>query len=818
MTTTQIKDKPAFFISRAGADRELAIAIAGILHAAGCRTWLQDENFSHASFMARMAQGFASENRMIALLSQAYQQSEHCKKEYEQILSDDPRNLKERLLVFRIEDVAPIEHLKELAYTDLVPLLSDATALARIVRVAVGVEKRQAECDYAALYQRAPQPIVHPEIEAIRGFIGRDNELEAISSALRESNDTASTLALTDTGTTAVTGMGGVGKTLLAKQYAWQHREDYPGLWWARGERRQTLVDDLVELGARLIPGLAEMPDQETAAQATLDRLAYVGAQEYPGAKPWLLIYDNVETPDVIQGLTPQQGVSLLITSRWSDWHGYAEGLVVDAFPPETAVEFLLAHARNQDADGAARLAEDLGYLPLALEQARSYCWRTHLDFEQYRTRLPELIKKMPRQARYPEPVFATFDLALAQASASEPAAEPLMLALSFLAPDAIPMSLVAAIMPEDAQREEAIGALSDLSLLNYGKLDDGTPSINIHRLVQEVAHGRLEEEHPKAFSQDLETVLTRWPSGNDGGHPKYWPVCRQLSPHALALLDRFEAIEVDLKKIARLKNLVAYYLSAIGRYKEAEPLVRKTLEINQRVLGEDHPDTAASYNNLAYNLKTQGRYEEAEPLYRNALEICQRVLGEDHPDTATSYNNLAYNLHAQGRYEEAEPLNRQALEIRQRGLGEDHPDTATSYNNLAYNLKTQGRYEEAEPLVHQALEICQRVLGEDHPDTAASYNNLAFSLDYHGRHEEAEPLVRNALEIRQRVLGEDHPDTAASYNNVAYNLSAQGRYEEAEPLYHKALEIMRATLPPTHPSIETVQKNLNNLLANMEQ
>ncbi|MEW8702013.1 MAG: toll/interleukin-1 receptor domain-containing protein [Candidatus Thiodiazotropha sp.] len=945
MTTKETNGEPVFFVSRAGADSDVAIVIAGILREAGCHTWLQDEDFGHASFMARMAQGFAGGNRMIALLSHAYQQSEYCKKEYEQLLAGDPRNLKERLIVLRIEEVAPIEILKDLAYTDLVPVLNDASNLARVVRVAVGVEKRQAECDFAALYQRSPQPIVHPEIEAIRSFIGRDTELVAINSALRNPNDTqASTVALTDTGTTAVTGMGGVGKTLLAKQYAWLHSEGFKGLWWARGERRQTLIDDLVTLGARLIPGLAENPDLEAAARATLDQLAYDGAQDYPGAKPWLLIYDNVESPELIQGLVPQQGVCLLITSRWSDWHDYAQELTVDTFPPETAVQFLLARSHNQDIDGATHLAEALGYLPLALDQARSYCWRTHLSFEQYRARLPELIKKMPRQARYPEPVFATFDLALAQASMSEPASEHLMLALSFLAPDAIPMSLATALMPEDDMREDAISTLADLSLLNYGVLDDGTPSINLHRLVQEVARERLDEKHQEVISQNLDAVLKFWPGGNDGGDPKYWPICRQLLLHALTLLDWFESTEVDLEKIALLQSYVGYYLNAVtryeeseqldrqalgirqrvlgeehpstatsynnlacnlhaqGRYKEAEPLYRQALEIRQRVLGEEHPSTAASYNNVAFNLDAQGHSKEAEPLYRQALEIRQRVLGEEHPstadsynnvasnlddqgrskeaealyrqaleirqrvrgkehpDTAASYNNVAFNLHAQGRYkeaellyrhaleihqrllgeehlstatsynnvasnldaqeryEEAEPLHCLALKIRQRVLGEEHSDTATIYNNLAYNHNAQGRYEEAETLYRQALEIHQWVLGEEHPSTATSYNNVASNLDAQERYEEAEPLYRQALKIRQRVLGEEHNDTAASYNNVASNLNAQGRYEEAEPLYRRALEIMRASLPPTHPSIETVQGNLNDLLAKMER
>ncbi|MEW8659886.1 MAG: TIR domain-containing protein, partial [Candidatus Thiodiazotropha endolucinida] len=612
----QTEHTPVFFISRAGTDRYIASAIAKILRDAGRDTWLQDEDFGHASFMARMAQGFTDDKRMIALLSRDYQQSEYCKKEYEQVLADDPRNLKERLLVFRIDDVTPSEHLKDLAYTDLVPVLSDASALTRVVRVAIGVEKSQVDCDFAALYRHSPQQIVHPEIEALRGFIGRDDELATLDSALGKTGQTNSVVvALTNSDSTAITGLGGVGKTFLAKYYAWRHRTDYQGLWWAHGELRQTLVDDLVALGARLIPGLGDRPDREAAARATLDHLAFVSSHEYPGAKPWLLIYDNVEAPEMVQGLIPQEGVRLLLTSRWSDWHDYATELPVGIFAPDIAVQFLLARSRDKDAKAAARLAEDLGYLPLALEHARSYCWSTHTNFKQYRARLADMIKKVPRQARYPQSVFATFDLALTTASEDAPASEQLIQLLSLYAPDAIPMTLVAAAMPYEDRRGDAIRSLTDLSLIAFGELDDGTATINIHRLVQEVARTRGEAVNTQIASQGLSALLTLWPGGNDGENPKYWPICRQLLPHALILLQRIHAIEDDLEQVALLKSYTAYYLDAIGRFKEAEPLYLQALEICQRVLGEEHPSTATSYNNVATNLNAQGRYAEAEPL-----------------------------------------------------------------------------------------------------------------------------------------------------------------------------------------------------------
>jgi hypothetical protein len=166
------------------------------------------------------------------------------------------------------------------------------------------------------------------------------------------------------------------------------------------------------------------------------------------------------------------------------------------------------------------------------------------------------------------------------------------------------------------------------------------------------------------------------------------------------------------------------------AHYSEAERIDRSLLELRRKWLGDDHPDTAASYNNLAANTQYQRKYAEAEPLFRQALAIKLEALGEGHPATARSYHNVALNLHAQGKDAEAEPLFRQALAIRLKARGEGHPDTAQSYDALASNLGAQGRYAEAEPLFRKALAIRLKALGEDHPDTSRSNNSLAFTLN----------------------------------------------------------------------------------------
>jgi tetratricopeptide (TPR) repeat protein len=242
-----------------------------------------------------------------------------------------------------------------------------------------------------------------------------------------------------------------------------------------------------------------------------------------------------------------------------------------------------------------------------------------------------------------------------------------------------------------------------------------------------------------------------------------------------------------------------AYALYIQGNYIRAQPLFEKALEIHLRLLTDNHPDTASSYNILALNLDAQGRYAEAQPLYEKALEIYRRLLTDDHPDTASSYNNVAYNLDSQAKYVQARRLLEKALKIRRRLLTDDHADTANSYNNLAYNLHAQGEYAAAQPLFEKALAIRRHVLTDDHPDTATSFNNVPYNLGAQGQYAAAQPLFEKALEINRRVLTDNHPDTAASYNNLAANYGALGQYAAAQPFFEKALEITRRLLSDDH-------------------
>ena len=226
------------------------------------------------------------------------------------------------------------------------------------------------------------------------------------------------------------------------------------------------------------------------------------------------------------------------------------------------------------------------------------------------------------------------------------------------------------------------------------------------------------------------------------------------------------------------------------GAYSAAEKPLTRSLMINEKVLGPDHPGVATSLNNLALLYEAQGKYGEAEPLYKRSLAIREKVLGPDHPGVATSLNNLALLYEAQGKYGEAEPLYKRSLAIREKVLGPDHPDVATSLNNLALLYYAQGKYAEAEPLHKRSLAIREKALGPDYPHVANSLNNLAGLYEAQGKYGEAEPLYKRSLAIREKVLGPDHPGVAVVCKNMAELYRKIGNKEEAEKLEERASTI----------------------------
>ncbi len=843
------------FVSRAGADAPFAAEIGRILEHAGYEVVLQQWDFANRSFMERMHAALIEGARVVALLSPEYLRSDHCQAEWQNAIASDPLNTKSLLVLLRVAECEPVGLLSSLAYWDLVPIRDNPALVQDVVLDALRGGRR---ADAAiGPYWREPRTIIDPDaIRPVPSFSGRDDELAGIAAALAQDGNIA-----------AVHGLGGVGKSSVAREYAWRNRDRYAVVWWLNAQTEDGVIDGLLRLGALLTRGLDQISDRRAAAQQV------IGSVLHGFAKPVLLIFDNLEDERLLRTWLPRSGSHALATSRNAAWSADVRDIVLDIWPLETAIEYLRRESGRTDLTEAdARdIVEALGALPLAASHAASALRGMRMVTPQrYLHRINEYLKNAPSAAEYPRSVFATFSTAIAQAEQQAPGAAALLCFAASFAPDAIPDELfrqgvehdIDGLQPvladgvaldfrstiaDEMLVDEALGALDRLSLLSYAQ---SSQTYGMHRLVQLAAQD-LEGEGARAWRECAVWVADiAFPDKIDVAT---WPQCERLLSHARATLDALSTDSTFLPA-ARLAFRCAWYLRERGEYATAEAVAKRGLAIQERALGSDHPDVARSLNNLGIVYWQQGRYSEAESvhlrelgieetalgpghpelarslnnlanvyrdqarfaeaesLYARALAIWETALGPDHPLVAIGLNNLANVYHDQARYAEEEPLHMRAVAIREKALGPDDLQIAFSLTNLANLYQLQGRYAEAEPLNLRSLAIRERALGPDHSHVAMSLNILALMCASQGRYAEAESHHRRALAIREKAFGPDRPDVAQSLNNLADLYCLQGRYADAEPLLARALSIRERTLGPDHPEFAESLSNLANV------
>jgi tetratricopeptide (TPR) repeat protein len=682
--------------------------------------------------------------------------------------------------------------LADNVYQDLVGVTDPEERKRRIIAAA----ERQSQ---AAPPPRRPFIGVPPRIAS---FTGRAEELDRLDAILTHEKPAAVTQAV---GRAAVQGMGGVGKTSLAVEYAHRYRKLYAGVCWCPAETRTGLLSTLAALAMTLGAATADEANIEKAAKAALRRLDEQRAT-------WLLVYDNVPIPDEIADLLPSGGARVLITSRFSDWRDMADEVALDVLPPEEAIAFLQTRTGRSDASGAKTLGEALGQLPLALDHAAAYCKRTQMRFSDYAAKASSLMGNVLRGTNYPRSVMATFDLAITQAVSQCAEAELLTAFLAQCAPERISMLLVEGAFSHEDARRQALAALAEVSLAKHDPFDDGTEAVSVHRLVQAVALARSRVKGLAEGATDrLMTKLAALYPYDGYNNPKSWPLCAQLTPHLLALR---AATSISKPAYwADLLNRAGGYFHGRAAHQEAASLFREALTISEQTVGPEHRDTAAGLHNLANLLRDQGDLTSARPLCERALAICEKVLGPEHPETALSLEHLALLMKDRGELVSARPLHERALAIREKVFGPEHPHTALSLDNLAALLHVQGDFGTARSHYERALAICEKEHGPDHPDTASSLNNLAVLLKDQGELASARRFYERALVIREKVLGSEHPKTATTLNNLANLLQVQGDFTSARQLYERVLAIEENTLGHNHSRVATTMSNLARLL-----
>jgi tetratricopeptide (TPR) repeat protein len=542
-------------------------------------------------------------------------------------------------------------------------------------------------------------------------FTGRERELAAVRERLL-AGDSAVAQALH--------GMGGVGKTQLAAEYAHRFAGTYDLAWWVDCEQAALIGDQFTALGAALgcIPAGA---GTSTVRDVVLGELRERGR--------WLLVFDNAQHLADITGWLPGGGGHVLITSRERGWTQIATPVEVDVLSRPESVGILQGRVSGLSDTDAGQLAARLGDLPLALDQAGGFMAETAMPAAQYlellRTRAGQLLAQSASGA-YPQSLAGVTALIADRLDRDDPAAGELAGLCAFLAPEPIPDDLftsAAGLLPGElaARAADSLAwrqTLAHLAGQSLARVDHR--GLQMHRLSQAILRDRMPPGRAAATRTAAEAILAAADPG-DPSNPATWPRWAQLMPHLLAA----DLTATEKSGLRWMACNACWYLLARGETLASHDLARDLRQGWLERLGHDDRQSLAVARYLAWALRDLGRYAEARDLDQETLDRNRRVHGDDDPSTLTSAASLAIDLSRLGDPQAARDLDQDTLDRRRRVLGEDHPDTLDSANNLASDLSQLGDLQAARDLHQDTLNRRRRVLGDDHPDTMTSTHNL---------------------------------------------------------------------------------------------
>jgi len=799
-------------VSYTQADRAWAEWIAWLLEEDGHRVMVQAwDMVAGSNWISWMDQGVARAARTVAVLSPDYVSSVYGTAEWQAAWAQDPQGYQRKLITVRVRgDDRPAGLLTGVVGIDLVSL-SEAAARRRLrdaIATAVRGRARPGSPPPFPLRVVPAEPRFPgalPEVFTVPGrnphFTGRAAELGTIRTHLGAG--TAMTVQ-------AVHGLGGVGKTQTVIEYAHRHATAYDLVWWINAEQPSLITSQVAALAGPL--GLPPDPDPDTAVWAV--------CAELRRRQRWLLVFDNAEDIDHIRPVLPGGHGHVLITTRRGGFGYLGPVLDLNVLPHPEAIALLRRRAPGLTDDHADTLAELLGDLPLALEQAAAYLDQTQLppaDYVQLLTTRGADLYGRGRVVDHQHTIATLWSLSLDQLRAAQPAAVQLLGLCAWLAPEPIPLDLFTD-HPEDLPTPlgdvvgdalafaETVGALVDYSLAR--RIDAG---LLLHRLVQAVIRqpGPAQPADPHQLPVVLGLLRAELPAKISTA-PQNWPRWQQLLPHVLAATAHHDDTHPTAASTTSwLLDRAAIYQHTHGQPATARPLLERALHIRETTYGPDHPHVATTLSNLARVLRDLGEPATARPLLERALHIRETTYGPDHPHVATTLHNLARALIELGEPATARPLLERALHIRETTYGPDHPHVATTLQSLASVLGKLDEPVTARPLLERALRIFEAAYGPVHAHIATDLSNLATVLRDLGEPVTARPLLDWALRIFEAAYGPDHPHVATGLSNIALVLRDLGEPAAARPLLELTLDVRETIYGPDHPAVAT---DLNTL------
>ncbi|MEU9961296.1 FxSxx-COOH system tetratricopeptide repeat protein [Streptomyces sp. NPDC050982] len=682
-------------------------------------------------------------------------------------------------------------------------------------------------------------------------FVGRTALLRAVEEQLG-AQDTAAVLPH------ALHGMGGVGKSQLALEYIYMHQQDYKVICWIPAERESLILTALAGLAARLrlTPAGHDgvgAPAANTAVPAVLEALR----TGVPYDK-WLLVFDNAENVEAVRSYFPANGPGkIIVTSRNRDWGRVATPLPVNVFEREESVQLLQKRSPDLSAADADRLAEALGDLPLAVEQAGAWRAVTGMLVEDYLAlldqRSPEILHLDPAPD-YPVSVAAAWDISLERIKESNPGARELLDICACMAPEPVPLSMLRGkrgvdITPHvDPLLRESIKlsrAIRDLNQFSLVRLDLRSDTLQMHRLLQNVLLAKLGPDERERMREAAHKLLSAAKPGHHASSLE-WPAYQALLPHVLTSQAKdstdtwtrelvYDTVlflyywgdhenAVDLARqtwttwlaasgeenihVIRITKIFAFLLRVVGELAESVPLNEGALEVSRRVdvAAEDLID---SMTQLADARRYQGLFNEARELDQEATERAGSLFGPEDPSTLQAAHGWGVSLRLCGEFRTALPLDQETGRLRDLLFGPNSSLTLNTLNGLAIDMRESGDYPGARDFQEDVYRRVRDSLGEENPLTLRVARNLAVCRRRDGAIAEAAKLSEETLRRLVTGYGRDHADALSTAINVTVDRRLTGDLDGSRQLGEDTVQRYEQRLGKNHAYTLLAKANL---------
>jgi tetratricopeptide (TPR) repeat protein len=674
-------------------------------------------------------------------------------------------------------------------------------------------------------------------------FTGREDMLLALRSQLSVGFAALVPIALH--------GLGGVGKTQIAIEYVYRFAADYDFICWISGEVPMQMRSGLAEIAPDL--NVPAGGDLELTLAAVCDALR----RGEPYAR-WLLVVDNADRPGELMQYLPQGAGHVLITSRNQTWSGYAQTFPVAEFTREESINLIQRRGKGISEADAFQLAERLGDLPIAVEQAAAWQAESGMSVQRYLALLEErmstLLAENPPEG-YELSVVAAWALAFDDLQRHSPEGAALVQLCSFLGPEPIPYQLLWAfrhasglppdldsLLQDDVRFHRAVRQVGHRALL---KVDPGGETLTEHRLVQAVLRERLTKERQDEMTELVWKLLIVANPGRPDDQ-RNWEMLttinRHLRPSGIIDADDRAARGVVLDQIRFLYNrgdqvssreigeevvrkwrhspgesdeqtLVACRLLGIvrrelGFVQEARLINEDTLGKTRAVFGDEHEHTLVTANSYACDLRINDAYGEALQLDETLLQQHKVVFGDNDESTFRSAHNLAIDMRLNGRYRDAYDLDLDTLQRRRMVLGDQRWETWSSAGAVGRDLRGLGEFAESARYLEEAIPRCSSLLSPDHPEVIRMKMDQAATLRRLGRFELARQVAEACLEVNMRRLGENHNYTLSVMTTLAEVLLLLGHTDRALELSERLLAAAPATYGEGHTLVTTCEHN----------